>query len=105
MPLELHGVEQVLVDASQVPEQQAPGGAGQVVPSGVQDTAEAQAFGVPVQMLVQHSESAPQLVPFARHGLAQWFVASQKLEQQVPPARHEAPLAAHGVAQTLVASQ
>lgn len=67
--------------------------------------AAAQAFGVPVQMPVQHSVPAPQVVPFGWHGVAQWLVPSQKLEQQSPAATQEAPLAAHGVAHTFVASQ
>ena len=103
VPLPLHGVAQRSV-GSQEPEQQS-ASAVQLPGFAVQAGAAAQALGVPVQMPVQHSEPAPQLVPFAWHGLAQWLVTSQKLEQQSPPARHEAPLPAHGVAQWLVASQ
>jgi hypothetical protein len=75
---------------------------GQAVPVAVQVGAGAQALvGVPVQMLVQHSPSVPQAVPFWRQGLAQWFVASQNEEQQSPPAAQVSPFTEQGVAQTV----
>jgi hypothetical protein len=102
-PLARHGAAQCPVP-SQDPEQQS---ASRLQPpaSAVQAGAAAQALGVPVQMPVQHSEPAPQLVPLAWHGLAQWLVASQVLEQHSPPAAQVVPLALQGVAHTLVASQ
>ncbi len=103
VPLPLHGVAQWSV-ASQDPEQQS-AAAAQLPGLAVQLAAAAQAFGVPVQMPVQHSEPAPQPAPLARQGLAQWLVASHALEQHSPPAAQVVPLALHGVAHTLVASQ
>lgn len=64
------------------------------------------AWQVPaVQMFVQHCAAAEHPVPFAWHGVAHVFVASQKPEQQSALVEQVAASAPQALAQWSVASQ